>query len=59
MGFADDRPLGYEHEVPGVALGVVEGRVLVCVFTEHEGGEELVRHIISLRDATQGGTDGF
>ena len=59
VDFADDRPLGYEHEVPRVALGLVEGRVLVCVFTEHEDGEELVRHVISWRDATQGETDGF
>ena len=48
VALADDRPLGYEHEGQRVALGAVEGRVLICVFTEHEDGEELVRRVYLL-----------
>lgn len=53
IDFADDRRLGYEHEARRIALGEVDGQVVVCVFTEQDDGDELVRRIISWRDATR------
>jgi uncharacterized DUF497 family protein len=42
-----------------IALGVVAGRVLVCVYTERGAANDLVRWIISLRKANKGESHAY